>query len=536
MNLQILCPACSRSFRVNEDLTGKTVECGACDHRFEVGPGAIMAEKSRIYPGEHHDVLLDRLSPTPVGETAPVNFQRAEYSPQVNTISVMSSSSSQTFAACSGIVLICMFAFIFLVTSAPGKAFQDVEMHQRLFLAGFVCLVGSGLILVGAKNWRNRAITLSTVLSAIVMALVFLSPVHLTPRSGGGFTPREAMNPTEEDPNLITNDLDSYLAKIGYGSVKKWIDMESKPEEGIEGHERVVTVYLHPMKDSYEYSVESFFMRRFVIPSTNAIVTYDRNEARDRLMVIAGITESFDEVVEICSDLGIVTTVPSHRIVDLVVNTDLFLEPGNETFNQLKDPRNERFCEMNLKELSNINIERIEKAVVRFGKMPVDAAKRRRPDIVAQLLVLLKQDSGWALHDSIGRALAQWAPKDQEVVGQVSGLVLGWSEEDREVPKSLVEYLTLNGSLDVIAVVDRMWVKDPSAWSEQYEAIGAAGESRLAFHIGESPLELKKEAAILLRKIGTPKSIPALKSAMGSDDDDLKHLLMRAVDAIKSRS
>jgi len=368
------------------------------------------------------------------------------------------------------------------------------------------------------------------------MALVFLSPVHLTPRSGGGFTPREAMNPTEEDPNLITNDLDSYLAKIGYGSVKKWIDMESKPEEGIEGHERVVTVYLHPMKDSYEYSVESFFMRRFVIPSTNAIVTYDRNEARDRLMVIAGITESFDEVVEICSDLGIVTTVPSHRIVDLVVNTDLFLEPGNETFNQLKDPRNERFCEMNLKELSNINIERIEKAVVRFGKMPVDAAKRRRPDIVAQLLVLLKQDSGWALHDSIGRALAQWAPKDQEVVGQVSGLVLGWSEEDREVPKSLVEYLTLNGSLDVIAVVDRMWVKDPSAWSEQYEAIGAAGESRLAFHIGESPLELKKEAAILLRKIGTPKSIPALKSAMGSDDDDLKQLLMRAVDAIKSRS
>ena len=217
-------------------------------------------------------------------------------------------------------------------------------------------------------------------------------------------------------------------------------------------------------------------------------------------------------------------------------NTDLFLEPGNETFNQLKDPRNERFCEMNLKELSNINIERIEKAVVRFGKMPVDAAKRRRPDIVAQLLVLLKQDSGWALHDSIGRALAQWAPKDQEVVGQVSGLVLGWSEEDREVPKSLVEYLTLNGSLDVIAVVDRMWVKDPSAWSEQYEAIGAAGESRLAFHIGESPLELKKEAAILLRKIGTPKSIPALKSAMGSDDDDLKQLLMRAVDAIKSRS
>ena len=77
MNLQILCPACSRSFRVHEDLTGKTVECGACDHRFEVGPGAIMAEKSRIYPGEHHDVLLDRLSPTPVGETAPVNFQRA---------------------------------------------------------------------------------------------------------------------------------------------------------------------------------------------------------------------------------------------------------------------------------------------------------------------------------------------------------------------------------------------------------------------------------------------------------------------------
>ena len=49
---------------MNDDLVGKTVECGSCDHRFLVKEESIFAERSKVYPGENikrDDDFLSRL-------------------------------------------------------------------------------------------------------------------------------------------------------------------------------------------------------------------------------------------------------------------------------------------------------------------------------------------------------------------------------------------------------------------------------------------------------------------------------------------
>ena len=49
---------------MNDDLSGKTVECGACDHRFLVKEELIFVERPKVYPGEkikRDDDFLSRL-------------------------------------------------------------------------------------------------------------------------------------------------------------------------------------------------------------------------------------------------------------------------------------------------------------------------------------------------------------------------------------------------------------------------------------------------------------------------------------------
>lgn len=535
MNLQIQCPACERRFRANDDLIGKTVECGACDNRFKATDKTIVHEKERFYPGEHQDALLDRLGRTPVIEDSSVNFERAQYTPQVDADAIMPSTPAQTFAALSGVALILLFAVVFFLGSGPSGTFQDVDLNKRLLLGCFVSLIGSGLIVAGAKNWRNRAILLAVVLFAGVLALILLTPVHLTPRSGGDLTARTTTPKVDEPAGLLETEQDVYLQKIGYDAVERAMKKESDVEKGIDGRDRVVAIYLSPITPSYIPDIESFFSRKLFIPPTKSLVGYEREGTNARLIVIPGIPKSFDEIAELCAELGKVDTLPEKRVINVQVTTSLFSRPGASTHKQLSDPYNELFCEANLNELTHISAERIENAVQRLGAMPADATKRHKPDILNKLISLLGQpETGDVFYSSVGRALAAWAPKDEEVAGKVGAIATSWSENNKEIPKSIVEYLISNGSPEVALIIDSMWIKNPETWSEQYQSLGAEAETRLIFHVADSPVAIKKSAAGLLRRIGTAKSLPALRAAKGKGDAELDQLLNVAITTIES--
>ncbi|MGJ8697877.1 MAG: MJ0042-type zinc finger domain-containing protein [Verrucomicrobiaceae bacterium] len=538
MNLQIHCPACNRRFRVHDDLTGKTVECGACDHRFLVSAETIVAEKERFYPGEHHDGMLDRFGRSPVREDVPVNFKTAAYDPQASADSVLPSTPAQTFASIVGVSLIVLFGVFFTLTSGEGQLFQDVTLVQRLTLGGFVAVVGSLLLIVGAKTWRNRGVLLATVLSAVLLALIYIRPVHITPRSGGMADAKGAQgngaaaSDPEESP---LSDEDKYLKHIGYGSVEKKFEEAADPANGINGKDSVIAIYVHPFKESDLIALEQFFTRVLKLAPTEAMIAYTRDGGNARLLVLTEVKVPFGRIADFCESLGKVKTLPDRRVIDLTLSQAVFAEPSPEQNKRLTDVESEYFCSANLDELGHINLNRVTKAVQRLGSVPDDKLLRHKPEIVASLLNLLKKENDEDLMSEIGLTLQIWAKDDAVVADEVGQEILGWFEEGSKIPVSLVDYLTASGVDSALAIVDGLWAVDPSRWSEQYEALGKSGESRLVYHLKSSPIQVKKAAAAMLRKVGTQESVPALQATMGVIDDEMDILIVRALEMIKSR-
>ncbi len=63
--LIIRCPMCGQRFKVAEDLRGRTVECGGCEHRFRINDDVVVRGK-KFYPGERKDPSLNRFQRVPL--------------------------------------------------------------------------------------------------------------------------------------------------------------------------------------------------------------------------------------------------------------------------------------------------------------------------------------------------------------------------------------------------------------------------------------------------------------------------------------
>ena len=536
MSQQIQCPACNRRFQALDDLTGKTVECGACDHRFSVGLEHVVEEKRKFYPGEHSNAGLDRFGRSQVRDDVPVNFQTASYSHQVDASAVQPASPTQSVSVFTGLSIILAFAILFILTTGKDQAFTDVDMFRRMTLGGFISFVGSALIIFGAKNWRNRAFFLSAVLSVGVMCLVFLRPVHLTPSgaqagvtdpSGASVSPRVELDEQSEE--------EEYLSKIGYSKVVEFIRRNNDSEKGVDGRQRVIGIYAHPVTDSSYLTIESFVRRRLSLGRDVPIYRYKRNDNKDSLIVIAGTRLNFDVIAGVCERLGNVASLPSRRIVDLSVNKTVFSDPSPEENRKLTEEDHELFCISNLNELDHPDIDRVISAVQRLGKISDGVKMRYKPKIASRLASLIATEKDDKLLNAVGSALLKWGKDDPSIVKNLTTSTLEQLEAGKPVPRSLVNFLIQNKSDKSLYIVDRMWAENPSRWSEPYIALGAAGEDRLIYHLQNSPIELRNHAVVLLKRVGTKKSIPILKSVLSGKNDGFDISVNRAIDSINAR-
>ena len=106
---------------------------------------------------------------------------------------------------------------------------------------------------------------------------------------------------------------------------------------------------------------------------------------------------------------------------------------------------------------------------------------------------------------------------------------------DEALPLCLIQYIRRTKAPKALAIIDALWAKNPLKWEEEYSAFGRAGESRLIFHLKNSPVALKKSAVEILRKVGSSKSLSPLRAARGNGDPDFDISLNRAIDAINNR-
>ena len=537
MDLQIQCPECSRRFRVHEDLTGKTVECGACDQRFLVTSETVIEDRDKFYPGEHHDALLDRLGKKPHRKVQNVSFSQAAYTPDAEAEAALPATPGQKIAVTVGIVLFLLYTLVFVLGSGKGSIFQDVDMTKRLILAGFVAFCSFVLIIFGAKGWRAQSFLVSSFLTACLIALVLLMPIHKIPSAGewAGDDRQDELPGNGED---FSEQGEGSVVKmrVDYRPMQREIEKHANEEEGEDGLSMVTGIYIGDITESNVQVVQEFLQRKLSLPSNEAPAAYQRNGGKDRFIVFSGLIQQFESFVKHCELLGKVKTHPEIRVIEVELDKSMFAEPSRKVHRQMTDPTNPSYFVVNLEQLNHVNLRRVKLAVERLASPPPEGVKiRKMPRMIEELIRLLREESDGELVDNVGHALQIWAKDDKEAVGTVGRIVVSWSKSGRFIPTSLVEFLLENGSEDSALVIDGLWGKSPERWSEYYVKLGPMIEGRLINHLETSPVELKKAALRILRKIGTRESLPILEKYMDHQDDEIDILVARAITAIESR-
>ena len=540
MNLQIQCPKCSKRFTIHEDLTGKTVECGACDHRFPVKPGSIVAERSKVYPGEHkRDDFLNRLGRDP--STVVAKNQPARSNPGAeprfatpHVDAIMPASAGQNIAAVTGAVFLIFFSLIFFLGTSEGGNFKDFDMTKRLVLGGFISVLGGGLILFGSKNWRAKAMMLIVILISGLFALILIRPVEVTPEVGKFVGDQTPLTSPKVSVGLLLDD-DDIKNQVGYHAMERKLRSMSERFEG-DPSEYMVGIFIRDLKSSQFHSVENYLQTALQIPPTEGVNRYPRNGEKDSLIVISGLKLDFDTVVRVCDPrLGRATTHPELRLIELKLSALHGSKPNDDLRKMLSDPRNPGFFTANLNELGVLDPLRVKDAVAQLAKVPADVKLRYRDEIVAELMGLVSKQSDPVILNNLGNALSIWAVGDQASINIVARRVEKWIEGNNDVPVSFVDYLIENNSNKSPLLVDLLWSKDPEKWSGQYIALGRGAEEKVLWHLEGPSLRLRNSAASILAAIGTERSLPALSKFKNTEDRELKVLVERAIEAIKSR-
>jgi len=538
MNLQIQCPNCTKRFTVHEDLTGKTVECGACDHRFPVKSESIIVERTKFYPGEHKDDFLDRLGKkSPLekrgDEAVPMPRTRTQASmPQVDAI--MPPSPGQAIAAGVGVSMFLFYGLIFFFGSSQGQIFQDVDLASRFLLGGFVSLLGGGLIILGAKNWRAKGAMTAVILVAALLAMIAIRPVHMTPSGVVDEDPVEQPDTASTASDEAPRGLDDVVGKADQKALEREIARQSAKLDGRPAKNYVTGIYIADLLETQYQAIERYFRRNLEIPKSEALLVYKRNNDQDRFIIISGVPMDFDTMVRHCELIGRATSYPEARIIDVRISATIFQEPGKDLLEKLNNVEHPAFFSQNLNELRNIDFERVSEAVRRLSRVPAGLELSLEEQIIVELLRLAAQEDDPTFLSDTGKALEVFAKGSKAAVAKINRLVPFWMENGVSVPKSMVDFLIENDP-GAIALIDRLWAASPGEWDEHYAALGSQIEDRLIYHLQKSPIELQRAATSLINQVGTKKSVPALTALASADDPDLRILVARALNTVKNR-
>lgn len=539
MNFQIQCPECGKRFTTHEDLTGKTVECGSCEHRFLIKPETMVPERAKTYPGEQReDDFLNRLAKPPQAASSAKKVRRYRTtsssgqapSPHVDTI--MPASPAENIAAGGGVALLLFYALFFVAGTREGGLFQDVPMIKRIILASFVGLVGLSLMIYGAKKWRGKAVLFGLSLVAGLAALTATRPVLTTPEVAQDSFFKAKAPPRRDDPETQKETIKD---RVGYAAVERQL-RELESEFGSRADQHLIAIFIEDLSRPQFYDLQRYFKRAFAMPPDEAVNRYERNNNADSLLVISGFEIDFDQAVRVCDpQLGRATTYPELRLIDLKLSAIHTSEVDEDLRKKLSDPRNRSFFAMNLKELGNINQDRVKDAVRNLAVVPEDLELRYQDEIVVEFMRLLGSEKDPALLANLAAGFRRWAGGNPASLAVVTQKVGKWLEEGTKIPAGFIDYLIENKEPKGLAYVDELWSEEPESWNAQYLRGGKAAEPLVREHLEKSPMRLKIEAAKILASIGTEQSLPLLKELQETPDEELRILVERAIKAIEAK-
>ena len=522
-DIAIRCPGCGQRFKVGPDLRGRMVECGSCDQRFRV-EDEVMVRQRKFYPGERRDASLERFSRIPTQSTVTPTFEPIYYETEVPAAVVLDPSSPlQVILGIAGVLGAVIVGLILMFGGGPGGLLDGASVSKRLILACFTAFLTLVLLLVANPRARLKAGLVGLVFAACLVGLPFFFQVGTGSRatsSGGEGVPigiaKEVI--AEDGPLEIIKEEMHYEpvaeALANYG-----------PDQRAQG-KTAIGVWLRDLRDFNKHQVVEYLTRS--TEASEASWLYPR-PPDDFLMVLIDIESDIDKVAELCGRFGKVTRIIGDlQVIEVKVNNESFIQGS---LDKMTNPDNPSFFELNRRELESIDLRRVGEAVKRLA---VAEPKLFRRDIVKRMQQLFEL-AHTEMKSDLAKALGVWAQTDDGSVEIVRRVAEDLMETEKAVPRPMIAFMVQNRDEAVIPLLDQLWAAESGSWEPLYGEMGPPIEDWVLKRFMDGSPTLKMSAATLLAKVGTEKSLPALREVREGARSEMAVVVGRAIEAIEAR-
>jgi hypothetical protein len=522
--LLIRCPSCGQRFKVGEELRGRTVECGGCEHRFRINDEAIVRGR-KFYPGERKDPGLNRFQRVPLSVAPPVMGTPSVHYGDAPDFSVLEPASPQRviagFIGGAGIV---MMALLMILGAERGGALDGITTPNRMLMAGFTCLLGAVLLIYANPRARTKAIGVSLLAGICLVTLPIFFTGGSKPlgnRDAGRIIPPEI--PPHKDPAIGESDTITELRqRIGTGPLEA--EIERLKAEGNTRH--AVGLWLRDMQERNRFLIMDYILRT---TGADPQSHYYPRPKGDFLMVVTGINTPLEEVAKIAAALGSVErTLPEISVVEVRVNNENFVEGP---VGKLTDKNDPAFYDLNKRELESIDLDRIERAVKRLAEAKPEIY---RSDITSRLIELIATPEV-KFKGAVCNALATWADDPAPAAEAALKAADTLLARKTPIPEEMIALIVKAKNPGVIPILDSLWSENPNQWERQYSEIGQAAEPAILSRFPQTTGWHRHSAARLLGRVGGTNSLPVLEAAKTGADPELKVLLDKSIQLIRSR-
>jgi predicted Zn finger-like uncharacterized protein len=522
--LLIRCPSCGQRFKVAEDLRGRTVECGGCEHRFRINDEAIVRGR-KFYPGERKDPRLHRFHRVPLSVAPPVmGTPTISYEDAPDPSLLEPASPQRILAGLIGGAGMAMMALLLILGAKRGGALDGITTENRLIMAAFTGLLGLVLLIYANRRARGKAITLGLLSTAALVSLPFFfteGSKHVESREVTRPAPEQAL----DDPAAPPEELDAFSElRRRIGTDPLVAEIKRLEDEG--SNLRAVGLWLRNMQERNRFLIMDYILR--ATGADRQSHYYPRDQG-DFLMVITGIDMTLNEVAKVAAALGSVErSLPELSVIEVRVNNDNFVEGPLE---KLADRANPAFYDLNKRELESIDLDRIERAVKRLAEAE---PKIYRDDISRKLLALLAMPEV-KFKAAVANALAVWSEEPTAAAAVALQEVEKLLERSAPVPEEMIQLIIPSKNPDLLPILDKLWSQNPNQWEGAFAAIGQAAEPVLLSRFEDAKGWHRQSAVRLLGRIGGPQSLPVLQEARNGADPELRVLIDKSIEAIRSR-
>jgi hypothetical protein len=524
--IQIRCPKCGQRFKVGNELYGRMVECGACEHRFRVTEDTVLRHK-KFYPKEKSPIApvsYARLSGDGFG--APPEEVFLSYEEATANSNFEPNSFGRTLVGIVGSCVLIALLLLFITSDKNSGILQGMTNDRKIILALFVSVLSGGMIVYANPRSRIKA-GMFALMGAIAL---LLTPLFLN-QATGNLTIASKPAAQEELPDKEEDSIDDLRDEVGYAPIEKALAASMNKD-------RVVAVWLRDTRQSNSIAVFDYL--RMITRADDTSHVYERKYNKSFLVVLSNSALDLKQVAVECFRLGeVIRTVPELNLIEVKVENSKFDERPED---ELGDQKHLAFYEMNLMELEGIDKRRINQAVKRLSSAP---PTQSRTDIIRRMNQLLNitereglytSDDRDELFHNLSEAIYRWSDGKDGSPEAMMQVVAFRHANQKEMNATAIRFLVEKKQRDVIPILHQLWEKQPQKWEEIYILCGEAAEKYITSPFAHPSLPVKLSAFRIASRVGTRVSLNALRAvAAGDIDQETKTACQNAIRNIEER-